>query len=309
MPSSLPAQVHTVRSFNRFYTRHIGVLQEHLLASPFSLTEVRVLYEIQNHERCTATDLRRALDLDAGYLSRILRTLTKRGLVAKRPSSTDARQQELTLTNLGQKTFSELDQQSSREVEAMLRQLPAANRQHLIHAMRDLQQNIAPQPEPKTPYLIRSPRPGDFGWVVQRHGELYSTEWGYDERFEALVARIVADYVQNFDPSRERAWIAEREGERVGTVFLVRKSKNTAKLRLLLVEPSARGLGIGKRLVEECIRFARQARYKKMELWTQSELKAARGIYKQTGFRLVDEKSHHSWGRTKLVSEVWELKL
>ena len=191
----------------------------------------------------------------------------------------------------------------------MLRQLPATNRHHLVTAMLDVEKTIAPQPEPKTPYILRPPRPGDYGWVIQRHGALYSSEWGYDERFEALVARIVAEYVENFDPHREHAWIAERDGEPVGTVFLVRKSKSTAKLRLLLVEPSARGLGIGKRLVEECIRFARQAGYKKIELWTQSELKAARGIYKQTGFRLVDEKSHHSWGRSKLVSEVWELKL
>jgi len=309
MQTSLQAQVHTVRRFNRFYTRQIGVLQEHLLASPFSLTEVRVLYEIHHRERCTATDLRRELDLDAGYLSRILRAFTKRGLVTKRPASTDARQQELTLTALGRKTFSDLDRQSSREIETMLRQLPATNRHHLVTAMLDVEKTIAPQPEPKTPYILRPPRPGDYGWVIQRHGALYSSEWGYDERFEALVARIVAEYVENFDPHREHAWIAERDGEPVGTVFLVRKSKSTAKLRLLLVEPSARGLGIGKRLVEECIRFARQAGYKKIELWTQSELKAARGIYKQTGFRLVDEKSHHSWGRSKLVSEVWELKL
>lgn len=307
--ASIDCQIQTVRRFNRFYTRQIGVLQEHLLASPYSLTEVRVLYELAHRERSTASDLCRELGLDAGYLSRLLRTFEKRGLVEKHPSSADARQIELTLTASGRKTFAALDQQSSREVEKMLLGLPPSGRDSAIEAMRRIEQTLVPREAPKTPYILRPPQPGDLGWVVQRHGVLYSREYGYDERFEALVARIVADFVEHFDAKRERCWIAERDGEPVGTVFLVRKSDSVAKLRLLLVEPSARGLGIGGRLVEECVRFARQARYRKIVLWTQSELKAARAIYKKAGFRLIDEKPHQSWSRDRLVSEVWELKL
>jgi DNA-binding MarR family transcriptional regulator/GNAT superfamily N-acetyltransferase len=306
---SVAAQVQSVRRFNRFYTRQIGLLQEHLLASPFSLTEVRTLYELAHRESCTATDVCRELGLDRGYLSRILRRFAKHGLIEKHPSAADGRQYKLRLTTSGRKNFADLESTSSREVEHMLYRLPASDRLLMVTAMGKVERTLAPRPPAEPAFQLRAPRSGDFGWVIQRHGALYASEWGYDERFEALVARIVADFVQHFDPKRERAWIADRQGEPVGTVFLVRKSKNTAKLRLLLVEPSARGLGIGKRLVEECIRFARQARYKKIELWTQSELKAARGIYKQAGFRLADKKSHHSWGRTRLVSEIWELKL
>ena len=307
--ASIDSQIQTVRRFNRFYTRQIGVLQDHLLASPYSLTEVRMLYELAHRERPTASDLCRELGLDAGYLSRILRTFEKRGLIQKRPSAADARQIELTLTAAGRKTFAALDHQSSREVEKMLRALPAPGRENTIEAMRRIEQTLLPHQPPKIPYILRPPQPGDLGWVVQRHGVLYAREYGYDERFEALVARIVAEFVENLDAKRERCWIAEREGEPVGTVFLVRKSDTVAKLRLLLVEPAARGLGIGKRLVEECVRFARQAHYRKMVLWTQSELKAARAIYKKTGFRLVEQKPHNSWNRGDLVSEVWELKL
>jgi DNA-binding MarR family transcriptional regulator/predicted N-acetyltransferase YhbS len=307
--ATLESQIQTVRRFNRFYTRQIGVLQEHLLESPYSLTEVRVLYELAHRERSTATELCRELGLDAGYVSRLLRTFEKRGLVEKRSSSEDARQIELTLTAAGRKTFATLDQQSSREVEKLLRGLPANGREGAIEAMRRIEKTLVPQEPPKIPYILRPPQPGDLGWVVQRHGVLYAREYGYDERFEALVARIVADFVEHFDAKRERCWIAERDGEPAGTVFLVRETDSVAKLRLLLVEPSARGLGIGMRLVEECVRFAKQARYKKMVLWTQSELKAARGIYKKAGFRLVEEKPHQSWGRKDLVSEVWELKL
>lgn len=307
--ASIDSQIQTVRRFNRFYTRQIGVLQEHLLASPYSLTEVRMLYELAHRERSTASDLCRELGLDAGYVSRILRTFEKRGVVEKRSSSRDGRQVELSLTAAGRKTFAALDQQSSREVEKMLRGLPAGGRSDAIAAMRRIEQTLIPHEPPKIPYILRPPQPGDLGWVVQRHGVLYAREYGYDERFEALVARIVADFVENFDAKRERSWIAEREGEPVGTVFLVRKTDTVAKLRLLLVEPSARGLGIGSRLVEECVRFARQARYRKIVLWTQSELKAARAIYKKAGFRLVEEKPHQSWNRGDLVSEVWELKL
>jgi DNA-binding MarR family transcriptional regulator/GNAT superfamily N-acetyltransferase len=303
------AQIDQIRRFNRFYTRQIGVLQEHLLKSPFSLTQVRILYELAHRERTTATVLCRELGLDAGYVSRILRGLAKHGLLERRSSSEDARQNELRLTAAGRKTFAALDQQSNEQVEQMLRALPEGNRRHMVEAMQQVERTLTPQTVLNPPYILRPPQAGEFGWVVQRHGAVYAREWGYDERFEGLVARIVADFIENFDAKRERCWIAEREGEPVGTVFLVRKSDMVAKLRLLLVEPSARGLGVGKRLVEECIRFARQARYRKIELWTQSELKAARSIYKKAGFRIVDRKSHRSWGRTVLVSEVWELKL
>jgi GNAT superfamily N-acetyltransferase len=245
-------------------------------------------------------------------LSRILRRFEKRGLVRKSVSQTDGRQSLLALTARGQKTFSSLDARQSEEVAAMLRPLPRAEQSRLVQAMQAIETLLGPRSEPRTPYILRSHQPGDMGWVIHRHGALYSQEYGYDETFEALVAEIAAKFIQQFDPRRERCWIAERDGEIVGSVFLVReslKSKTAAKLRLLYVEPSARGFGIGKRLVDECIRFSRQAGYKKIVLWTQSELPAARHVYQEAGFRLVQHKKHRSWGREDLVSEIWELKL
>jgi DNA-binding MarR family transcriptional regulator/GNAT superfamily N-acetyltransferase len=302
-------QVEQVRHFNRFYTRQIGVLQRTLLESPFSLTEVRVLYELAHAEGITAAELCRELGLDAGYVSRILRGFRKRGLVEKRASREDARESLLTLTPSGKKTFGTLNEESSGQVHKMLAGVPATERGRLVEAMRRIEHVLVPPQQPAAPYLLRPPQAGDLGWVVQRHGVLYAQEYQYDERFEALVAEIVAEFVQHLDARHERCWIAERNGEPAGSVFLVRKSDRVAKLRLLLVEPSARGLGIGKRLVEECVRFARQARFKKIVLWTQSELKAARSIYKQAGFRQVAQKAHASWGRTDLIAETWELKL
>jgi DNA-binding MarR family transcriptional regulator/GNAT superfamily N-acetyltransferase len=301
--------IHAVRAFNRFYTRQIGVLREGLLKSPFSLTELRVLYELAHRDRPTATELCQHLGLDPGYLSRILRELEKRHLVRKSVSQADGRQSLLGLTARGKETFATLDARQSEEVATMLRQLPAAERARLVQAMHVIESLLGSSPQPKTPYILRTHQPGDMGWVVHRHGVLYGQEYGYDETFEALVAEITAKFIQHFDPKRERCWIAEKEGEIVGSVFLVRKSKTVAKLRLLLVEPSARGLGIGKRLVGECLRFARQVGYKKMVLWTQSELPAARHIYQDAGFRLTQQKKHQSWGRDNLVSQVWELKL
>jgi len=301
--------INAVRSFNRFYTRHIGVLREGLLKSPFSLAEVRVLYEIAHREQPTATELCRDLGLDPGYLSRILSKLEKRGLVSKCASQSDGRQSLLGLTARGRKTFATLDTRQSAEVAAMLRPVPPPGQARLVLAMHSIETVLGARPEPKTPYILRSHQPGDMGWVVHRHGALYAQEYGYDERFEALVAEIVAKFIQHFDARRERCWIAEKDGEIVGSVFVVKKSKTAAKLRLLLVEPSARGLGIGKRLVDECLRFARQAGYKKMVLWTQSELPAARHIYQQAGFSLVQETPHCDWGRDDLVSQVWERKL
>jgi DNA-binding MarR family transcriptional regulator/N-acetylglutamate synthase-like GNAT family acetyltransferase len=307
--TSLEQNIQTVRAFNRFYTRQIGVLREWLLKSPFSLTELRVLYELAHRQQLTATELCQLLGLDPGYLSRILRGFEKRGLLRKSASESDGRQSLLGLTASGKQTFGTLDARQSEEVSTMLSRLPAAAQTQLVQAMRVIENVLGNVPQPKTPYILRTHQPGDMGWVVHRHGVLYAQEYGYDETFEALVAEIVAKFIQHFDPKRERCWIAEKDGEIVGSVFLVKKSKTVAKLRLLLVEPSARGLGIGKRLVAECLRFARQAGYKKMVLWTQSELPAARHIYQEAGFRLAQQKKHQSWGRDDLVSQVWELKL
>ncbi len=307
--TSIDTNIHAVRGFNRFYTRQIGVLREGLLKSPFSLTEVRVLYEMAHREQPTATELCRDLGLDPGYLSRILSKLGKRGLVSKSASHSDGRQSLLRLTARGQKTFATLDARQSAEVAAMLRPVPPAGQSRMVQAMHTIETMLGAQPEPRTPYILRSHQPGDMGWVVHRHGVVYAQEYGYDEHFEALVAEIVANFIHHFDARRERCWIAERDGEIVGSVLVVKQSKTVAKLRLLLVEPSARGLGIGKRLVDECLRFARQAGYKKMVLWTQSELPAARHIYQQAGFSLVQETPHRDWGRDDLVSQIWELKL
>jgi DNA-binding MarR family transcriptional regulator/N-acetylglutamate synthase-like GNAT family acetyltransferase len=301
--------INAVRGFNRFYTRQIGVLREGLLKSPFSLTEVRVMYEIAHRRHPTASELCQELGLDPGYLSRILAKFEKRGLVSKSVSAADGRQSLLGLTARGRKTFAALDSRQSAEVAAMLRPLRPAGQSRLVQAMRTIETTLGGRPEPRSPYILRAHQPGDMGWVVHRHGVLYAQEYGYDEHFEALVAEIAAKFIQHFDPRHERCWIAEKDGEIVGSVFLVKKSKTVAKLRLLLVEPSARGLGIGKRLVDECLRFSRQAGYRKIVLWTQSELPAARHIYEQAGFRLVEKKPHRSWGRDNLVSEIWELKL
>ncbi len=306
---SVEQNVDAVRGFNRFYTRRIGVLREGLLQSPFSLTEVRVLYEIAHRQRPTATELCQELGLDPGYLSRILSKLEKRGLVRKSASPSDGRQALLELSAKGRKTFATLDARQRAEIAAMFRPLPATGQYRLVQAMHAIETLLGARTDPKTPYILRAHQPGDMGWVVHRHGVLYAQEYGYDEQFEALVAEIAAKFIQHFDSKRERCWMVEKDGEIVGSVFLVKKSKTVAKLRLLLVEPSARGLGIGKRLVDECIRFARQVGYKKLVLWTQSELPAARHVYEQAGFRLVEEKPHRSWGRDDLVSEIWEMKL
>jgi DNA-binding MarR family transcriptional regulator/N-acetylglutamate synthase-like GNAT family acetyltransferase len=308
--SSPPDPIAAVRRFNRFYTRHIGVLREGLLQSQFSLTEVRVLYEIAHREHPSAAELARDLTLDPGYLSRLLRGFMVRGIVDKVLSHSDRRQNRLTLTPKGAEVFAALDARQSQEVAALLEGISPAERAQLLKAMGSIESILDRDSRAeRAPYLLRPHRPGDMGWVVQRHGELYWQEYGYDEHFEALVAEIVAKFVQHFDPKREHCWIAERNGENVGCIFLVKKSKTIAKLRLLLVEPSARGLGIGRRLVSECVRFARQAGYKKMTLWTQSELHSARHLYQEAGFELVKRASHQSWSRNDLVAEVWDLKL
>jgi DNA-binding MarR family transcriptional regulator/N-acetylglutamate synthase-like GNAT family acetyltransferase len=301
-------RVGDVRHFNRFWTRQIGVLREEYLESPFSLTEVRVLYELAHGEETTASELGEELGLDAGYLSRILRGFEKHGLIHKRPSEADGRRRLLRLTDRGREAFAPLDARSRSEIGAMLGGMSITGQERLVGAMRTIERLLSARPEPVVPYLLRPHQPGDMGWVVHRHGVLYAREYGWDERFEALVAEIVAKFIQQYDPRLERCWIAERDGEIVGCVFLVGESEEIAKLRLLLVEPEARGLGIGSRLVEECIRFARQAGYLKITLWTNDVLNSARHIYEGMGFRLVHEKPHHSFGHD-LVGQTWELML
>ena len=306
---SASSPVPAIRHFNRYYTRQIGLLQQGLLDSSLSLTEVRILYELAHHQGVTATDLCSALDLDPGYLSRILANFEKHGWIRRKPSPQDRRQSVLALTPRGQATITPLEERSNHQVKQMLSRIPPESQQQLVRCMQQIEEILNPAPKTAEPYLLRPHQPGDMGWVAFRHGVLYSEEYHYDERFEALVAEIAAEFIQSFDSKHERCWIAERNGERVGSVFLVRKSATISKLRLLLVEPSARGLGIGRRLVQECIRFARQAGYKKMMLWTQSELKAARAIYEKEGFKLVAEEKHDSWSRKNLVAETWELDL
>ena len=305
--------VEAIRRFSRFYTRRIGLLQEEFLGTDFSLTEGRVLYELAHKRESTAAAVAAALALDAGYLSRILSKFEKKKLIARTPSPTDGRQSILTLTAAGRKAFAPLEARSSEQVAKMISTLSEVKKRRLAEAMQTVEEllgggGVEAEPAKPTGYVLRPPQVGDLGWVVHRQGALYWQEWGYDERFEALVAEIVAKFVQNFDAKRERCWIAERNEEIVGSVFLVKEAEKTAKLRLLYVEPSARGLGIGGRLVAECVRFARQAGYEKIVLWTQSELDAARHVYEKAGFRVVEKKEHHSFGKD-LTAEVWELAL
>ncbi len=306
--SGFAQRVAAVRRFNRFYTRRIGVLLEGHLSSPYSLTEVRVIYELAHRDETTATALAKYLDLDPGYLSRLLRKLANLGQIEKTPSTRDGRQSLLRLTDSGRGTFAMLNARSAAEIGAMLDELSPPEQTRLIEAMGIVEEVLGAEPEPKAPYLLRPHQPGDIGWVIQRHGVLYAREFGWDERFEALVAGVAAAFVENFDSQTERCWIAEKDGENVGSVFLARQSDEVAKLRLLLVEPKARGLGIGRRLVDECIRFARSRGYKTMTLWTNSVLTAARQIYRDAGFRMVHSEPHRSFGQD-LVSETWELDL
>ena len=299
--------VDDVRRFNRFYTRRIGVLREGLLGSEFSLPEARLLYELGQRRQCTATQLGADLDLDAGYLSRLLQSLRKRGFVAGKPSPHDARRSLLSLTAKGRKAFSTLDSRSRGEVAGMLAKLPGAAQARLVEAMKTVESLLAEKgAAPRI--TLRPHRPGDMGWVVHRHGALYAQEYGWDERFEALVADIAVKFVREFDAAREHCWIAELDGRPVGSVFVVQHTRATAKLRLLLVEPEARGLGIGRRLVEECIRFARDKGYRRLVLWTQSHLDAARRTYRRCGFRRIRSEPHASFG-FRLIGEYWELRL
>ena len=305
---NLIANVEAVRHFNRFYTRQIGVLQG-FLASEFSLAEGRVLYEIARREHPTASDIGRELGLDAGYMSRLLRRLEHRGLVRRTRSDADGRRAHLSLTRSGQAAFARLNQSTNDDVAGRLRGLSSGNRRRLVTAMQTIEHVLdAPSARPAA-YVLRPPHAGDFGWIVHRQAAAYAEEWGYNEEYEALVAEIVAGFVRQLRPAKERCWIAEKDGEVVGSVFLVRRTDTVAQLRLLFVEPAARGLGIGGRLIDECVRFARHAGYRKLALWTQSELDAARRLYKKAGFRVASKQPHDSFGRKGLVAETWEMKL
>jgi DNA-binding MarR family transcriptional regulator/GNAT superfamily N-acetyltransferase len=308
MATELSCSVAAVRRFNRFYTRKIGVLEEGLAQSPFSLAEARVLYELAHRDRPTAAELCRDLGLDAGYLSRILRGFEQAGLIERRPSESDGRQSLVALTADGRAAFERLERGTHEQIGAMLEPLSPSAQGRLLQAMRTIEILLAAGLEPGVPYVLRPHQPGDLGWIVHRHGALYAEEYGFDEQFEALVAEIVAGFARHHDPRRERCWIAERQGRPVGSVMLVRHSEEVAKLRLLLVEPEARGLGIGRHLVEECERFARRAGYRKITLWTNSVLHAARSIYQNAGYRLVHEEAHRSFGHD-LIGETWELPL
>ncbi|MBI3699337.1 MAG: MarR family transcriptional regulator [Afipia sp.] len=305
--SGLDARIAAVRRFNRFYTREIGVLDRQLLESPFSLTEARVLFELANREGATAKAVGKDLGLDAGYMSRIVQTFAKKGLVLRKPGAEDGRQFILSLTAKGRAAFVRLNKSSHHNTGRMLSGLGMPDQQRLVDAFATIERLLSNQSRhPKV--TLRTHKPGDMGWVVQSHGLLYATEYNWDISFEALVAEIVAQFLKDFDSTRERCWIAELEGRQVGSVFLVKQSGEIAKLRLLLVDPAGRGNGLGKRLVDECISFARACGYRKITLWTQSMLLAARGIYEAAGFVRVASEPHRSFGHD-LVGETWELTL
>jgi DNA-binding MarR family transcriptional regulator/N-acetylglutamate synthase-like GNAT family acetyltransferase len=307
--SELEERIGAVRRFNRFYTRKIGVLNAGLVGSSLSLTEGRVLYELAQREQTTASELVQTLGLDSGYLSRMLKSFEEKGFLAKRPSKTDGRQIVLTLTDQGREMFATIDARSRDEIAALLAESLVSDQARLVAALERVEQLLGDRSERGgLSYIIRQHQPGDMGWIIHRHGALYAEEYGWDMTFEALVARVAADFIENFDVRRERCWIAERDGEVVGSVLLVKENQETAKLRLLYVEPMARGLGIGRRLVSQCIGFARKSGYSRLILWTNDVLVAARRIYETAGFHLVREEPHRSFGHD-LVGQYWELAL
>lgn len=307
MSNSTPSRIATVREFSRFYTRRLGTLDEGLLETPWSLTEARVIFELAQAPSTDMAALRTSLGLDSGYLSRLLAKFDAAGLIARTASPVDGRRQALALTTAGKRLFRTLDERSNRQVAALLAPLPDPAQEALAGAMRTVMRTLDERSAAPA-VVLRGLRPGDFGWVVQRHGEVYAREYGLTQSFEALVARIVADYVDQHQPERESAWIAEIDGQRAGCVFCVRKDDETAQLRILLVEGWARGHGLGARLVDECIRFARDCGYRTLALWTNDVLVSARRIYLAAGFELVAEERHHSFGRD-LVGQFWQLRL
>jgi len=310
-------QIARVRAFNRDYTRRIGVLSEGLLDSPYSLTQVRVMYEIAHRSGVTAGELAEGLDLDRGYLSRMLKGFETRKLLVRTPAPEDGRRQHLRMTPAGMRVFAPLEKRSQEQVRGMLTALDEERRRVLLEAMDTIQNTLDTSPNEKgqpekgdaiRQLTLRGHRPGDMGWVVQRHGEIYHQEYGWNEEFEALVAEITAEFVRQLDVTRERCWIAEHDGRRVGCIFLVARDATAAKLRLLLVDPDARGLGVGRKLVAECVRFARVAGYRKIVLWTQETLTAARHLYTEAGFVKTAREPHRSFGHD-LVGETWEREL
>ncbi len=306
--SSTTEPVAAVRRFNRFITRQIGALREGLLHSRYSLAEVRILYEVAQHESIGVSQLAQELGLDLGYLSRMASKLEADGLFEKARHEGDGRQRLIRLTGRGRRLFTSLDRRSNEEVAGVLGRIPEADQARLLAAMRTIEEILGGAPRADTPFLLRHHEPGDMGWVIERHGAVYAEEYGWDATFEALVAQICADFVNHFDPARERCWIAEMNGKRVGCVFVVKSDDVTSKLRLLLVEPEARGLGLGGRLVDECIEFSRASGADTLTLWTNSILAAARHIYEVRGFRLKDAEPHHSFGHD-LIGEHWDLAL
>jgi len=297
-----------LRAFNRFHTGRIGVLQERMLDSQLSLAQVRVLYELSARNGVLASQLARELGLDAGYMSRLLAGFRRKRWITTAPASTDKRRRPIVLTKSGRAAFAPLDRRSQAEAEALLAPLDSARRRRLVEALRTVRELLGDDSVAPGPIVLRQHRPGDIGMVARRHGELYAEEYGWDERFEALVAGILARFIENFRPERERCWIAERDGQFLGCVFVVEKNPDTAQLRMLLVEPAARGMGLGKQLVDECIRFARSKRYRRMVLWTNSVLDAARHVYESFGFRLIEQGKHSAFGKN-LVEQTWELDL
>jgi DNA-binding MarR family transcriptional regulator/GNAT superfamily N-acetyltransferase len=308
MQSPSAETVAAVRAFTRFYTRQIGLLDEGLHKSPYSLTEARVLYELAHRDGLTATDLGRDLGLDAGYLSRMLKKFEATGLIGRAAHAADARQSVIALTGKGRKAFAPLDEASHRQVAAFLDGLSRRESEELVSAMGTVRRLMGGSQQPSPSYVLRPLQVGDIGWITHRQGILYAQEYGWDGTYEALVAEILAAFVKNFDPEREAAWVAELDGEVVGSIFAVKKSETVAKLRLLYVEPSARGLGLGRRLVDECIAFARAKGYRTLTLWTNDVLASARRIYQAAGFVLAEEEKHHAFGKD-LVGQNWNLDL
>ncbi|UCF85693.1 MAG: MarR family transcriptional regulator [Desulfobacteraceae bacterium] len=306
--NELHEAVTVFRRFNRFYTKQIGLLNQGLLKTRFPLTQARILYELAQHEQSTPGDIISELKIDPGYLSRILSNFEKEGLLSKVRSKSDSRQRILKLTTQGKKSFSVLNERSGKEAEALLLGLSEEDRHRLLHAMQVIENILGMEQKPPMSYLLRPYEPGDIGWIVHRHGVVYSEEYGFDETFEALVAEILVHFIRKHDPKREYIWIAEQEGERAGSVMVVDTGDQFAQLRLLFVEPKARGKGIGMRLIKECINFSKRNHYQKIKLWTQSNLLEARHLYAKAGFELIEKYSHKSFGHD-LIAEFWELPL